>query len=93
NGDGKNDFFELEGINDPCYDTMNVEIYNRWGQMVYESTDPDFKWDGTNKRGAKCKEGIFFVLIKGTYGSTYDPTTNLRIPNAIEDEYHVTLYR
>jgi gliding motility-associated-like protein len=93
NDDGTNDYFELEGLSDPCYDTMNVEIYNRWGQKVYESTDPEFKWDGTNMHGAECKPGTFFILIKGTYGSTYDPTTGLRIPNAIEDEYHVTLFR
>ncbi|MBL4706699.1 MAG: gliding motility-associated C-terminal domain-containing protein [Flavobacteriales bacterium] len=93
NNDGDNDFFKLEGLSDPCYDTMNIVIYNRWGRIVFESNDPEFSWDGTNKRGAKCSEGAFFVLIKGSYGSTYDPTTGLRIPNAIEEEYHVSLFR
>ena len=93
NGDQKNDFFELEGIADPCYDTVHVEIFNRWGLKVFESNDPEFKWDGKNKRGEDCAEGIFYVLIFGTYGSTYDSTTGLRIPNAIEDQFHLTLYR
>jgi gliding motility-associated-like protein len=93
NGDGKNDFFKLEGLNDPCYDTMVVEIFNRWGQKVYESMDPEFQWDGTNMRGADCAEGTYYVLINGSYGSTYDPTTGIRLPNVIEDEYHLTLYR
>lgn len=93
NGDSKNDYFELDGIPDPCYDTMNVEIYNRWGQKVFESTDPEFKWDGKNRRGQECADGIYYVVIKGSYGSAYDPTSGVRIPFAIENEFHLTLYR
>ncbi len=93
NNDQKNDYFELEGIPDPCYDTMAVEIYNRWGQKVYESTDPEFKWDGKNQSGRECAEGVYYVIIKGSYGSTYDPSTGLRVPNAIEKQYSLTLYR
>jgi gliding motility-associated-like protein len=93
NGDLKNDYFELEGISDPCYDTIYVEIYNRWGLKVFESTDPEFKWDGKNKRGQDCAEGVFFVLIQGTYGSEYDPTTGLRIPNVVDDQFHLSLFR
>ena len=93
NDDGKNDYFELEGIADPCYDTIQIEIYNRWGILVFESNDPEFKWDGKNKRGQECAEGVFFVLLKGTYGSQYDPATGLRIPNVVDDQFHLSLFR
>ena len=43
-GDGLNDFFSVsgQGIND-----IQVEIFNRWGQMVFKSYSTEDKWDGT----------------------------------------------
>lgn len=80
NGDGINDFYTLGytqengnrvgGTSNPCNDAINVQVFNRWGTLVYESTDyPDFQWDGTNKSGGKVTPGTYFVLISGTYGS------------------------
>jgi gliding motility-associated-like protein len=37
NEDGKNDFFQIENIEDNlCYKNIRVEIYNRWGVLVFE---------------------------------------------------------
>jgi gliding motility-associated-like protein len=69
NNDGNNDFFSLNGISNPCEDFMNVNIFNRWGQMVYESDEIDFKWDGKNKKGHQMPEGIYFVVINGKYAN------------------------
>ncbi len=44
-GEGNNDYFYLpttEGIKE-----MHISIYDRWGQLVFESRQPDFRWDGT----------------------------------------------
>jgi gliding motility-associated-like protein len=43
--DGNNDYFYLpttEKIKE-----MIISIYDRWGQLVFESTDANFKWNGT----------------------------------------------
>ena len=88
----KNDNFKLSGSNDPCYDVMVITIYNRWGQKVFESTDPEFKWDGTHLGKGKCKEGTYYVVIEGSYGSTYN-SLGERIPNSIKDEYSIQLLR
>ncbi len=93
NGDDQNEFFELTGSNDPCFDEMEVTIYNRWGRKVFESTDPEFQWNGTNKGGKDCAEGVYFVVVKGTYGSKYDPATGTRIPNSVDKQYTVQLMR
>ncbi len=95
NGDGDNDVFRLGGTPDPCYDSLTVTIYNRWGKKVYESEDPYFEWDGTlkGKGNADCAEGTYFVLIGGSYGSTYDSVTGEAIPTAIEEKYTVQLLR
>ena len=43
-GDGLNDFFKVsgQGIID-----FEMEIFNRWGQMVFKSSNINEKWDGT----------------------------------------------
>lgn len=68
NGDNINDVFRLDGIINYCYDSLNIQIFNRWGQLVHESNEPDFKWDGKNKNGTEVAEGAYFVIINGIYG-------------------------
>ncbi|MDZ7897107.1 MAG: gliding motility-associated C-terminal domain-containing protein [Arcicella sp.] len=48
NGDGKNDDFSLEDLpEDNCTEKFEfIEIYDRWGQSVYKSTERNFKWTG-----------------------------------------------
>ena len=94
NSDGNNDVYKLKGESDPCYDFMQVAIYNRWGQKVFESTDSEFEWDGTHKGKGNCKAGTYYVIIDGSYGSTYtnDPTP-IRVPNLVKDEYYIQLVR
>jgi gliding motility-associated-like protein len=42
------------------YDINGFEflIFNRWGNVVWESHDPDGKWDGTYG-GIKCSDGVY----------------------------------
>ncbi|MFT6243934.1 MAG: hypothetical protein ACJA0U_000965 [Salibacteraceae bacterium] len=39
-------------------------IVNRWGNSVFESTDPDEPWYGTTMSGNKVNDGVYFYLIK-----------------------------
>ena len=73
NGDGFNDTFHLITTNDVCFDNINVTIYNRWGVKMFESTDLSFEWDGTNKSGAECREGVYFIIFTGSYNGDYLP--------------------
>lgn len=45
NQDGINDYFQLSSTKD--ISELTVYIYNRDGELVYSSNDPNFKWDGT----------------------------------------------
>ena len=49
NGDGVNDYFVIEGIEN--YEEVDIIILNRWGNKVYESKGYQNDWDGTNKFG------------------------------------------
>ena len=46
NGDGSNDEFRIFG---ECIVAMDLKIYDRWGEVVFESTNPQDTWDGTYK--------------------------------------------
>ena len=64
NRDGVNDRFTLLGS--PILDNFSVKIYNRWGQVVYENTDPyDFwenGWDGTIN-GKDAEMGVYVYVL------------------------------
>lgn len=66
NGDGKNDFFYLKGIEH--YPDNIVEIYNRWGVLVYEAkgyNNTDVRFDGYSRGRATINKGK--LLPTGTY--------------------------
>ncbi len=59
-GNRSNNYFSASTVN---IAKLNVKIYNRWGEMIFESDDLDFAWDGTYK-GLKVQDGIFVYKIK-----------------------------
>jgi len=64
-GDGINDFFKISGQGIIDY---QIEIFNRWGQMVYKSLDLGKGWDGTFK-GKNLPTGTYVYKIKSSkYG-------------------------
>jgi hypothetical protein len=42
-----------------------MKIFNRWGNLVFETTDKDINWDGKNKdTGKDCAEGVYFYVCQ-----------------------------
>lgn len=71
NDDGINDVFKAREYQSLI--EFHAYIFNRWGQKLYEWTDPAEGWDGTYK-GKDVKEGVYFVLVKakGADGRDYN---------------------
>jgi gliding motility-associated-like protein len=61
NGDNLNDKFYVKGV---FVETFTLKIYNRWGQLVFETTDMNNGWDGTFE-GEPCKSDVFVYLAEG----------------------------
>jgi len=62
NGDGQNDVLYVRGnINE-----LNFNIFNRWGEKVFESKALDKGWDGTF-HNESMNDGVFVYYITGTY--------------------------
>ena len=62
NGDGENDLFVIPYKH---IAEINIAIYNRWGELIYEINDLDTFWDGNNKNGRLCSDGVYYYIIKG----------------------------
>jgi gliding motility-associated-like protein len=59
NIDGKNDL--LRPFPYRFIDRISLQIFDRWGQQVFETTDLNIKWDGRDQRnGKECTEGTYF---------------------------------
>jgi gliding motility-associated-like protein len=61
NNDANNDFQCVLGN---CIESMNFNVYNRWGELVFESTSQSVCWDGTFK-GKECNSGVYFYTFEG----------------------------
>jgi len=60
NDDGKNDLFRV-GVRCPVFE-YSLRIYNRWGQMVYETGQPGAGWDGRYK-GRDSDMGSYYYVV------------------------------
>ena len=58
NDDNQNDVFKP--INLRYIDKVDFKVFNRWGQMVFETTNPLLDWNGKNSQGGDLAEGTYF---------------------------------
>jgi gliding motility-associated-like protein len=62
NGDNNNDVLYVRGI---WIEKMIFRVFDRWGEMVFESTDPNFGWDGIF-RGKKLDPDVYDYYLDVT---------------------------
>lgn len=68
NGDGKNDVFGIITASDCPIRGYVLRIFNRWGQMVFESFDADKKWNGMFN-GAPADIGVYYYHLQFEKGT------------------------
>ena len=71
NGDTHNDVYKAKEYQSIV--EFHAYIFNRWGQKLFEWTNPAEGWDG-NYNGRPVKEGVYFVVVKarGADGIVYN---------------------
>ena len=67
NGDQWNQYFEIKGV-ETCGFTIEVQIYNRWGAKVFESSNYQNDWSATAPSGAvgsagKVPTGTYYYIV------------------------------
>ena len=66
NNDNKNDAFDINMLGGNFYE---LNIYNRWGELVYESEkdgigNDGINWNGNNHQtGEPCPEGVYYYIF------------------------------
>ena len=70
NGDDVNDYFDF---GEYAMQEISVEIFNRWGQMVYSWDIPNYQWDGRDYDGRDLAEGVYYYVLssEGIDGKGY----------------------
>ena len=59
NNDGSNDSFDLTG-----FGVKKIEIYNRWGRLVYDKENYSNEWHGQNNNGESLPDSTYYYLIQ-----------------------------
>lgn len=80
-GNEHNQMFTAQSTKDAT--SFQMQIFNRWGELIFESSDITIGWDGTYK-GKMCQDGTYTWKIRINDGDNS------------EDQYyhgHVTLIR
>ncbi len=81
NGDGLNDLFipfEYRYV-----ESIELTIFNRWGNIVFETKDPDIKWNGVNKdSGNESTDGVYYYVIK---------VNTIRLTGIVTEEFNGTI--
>jgi len=77
NGDGVNDVFYVRG---GPFKELHLRIYNGWGELIFESTDPLFGWDGTYKGQPEINGTyVYTVVATSTDGQQHDRAGKLTL--------------
>ncbi|HLP64568.1 choice-of-anchor L domain-containing protein [Flavobacterium sp.] len=59
NNDGKNEFFDLRLLN-----VRNLNIYNRYGTVVYSKGNYTNEWKGQSDKGEELPDGTYYYVIE-----------------------------
>jgi gliding motility-associated-like protein len=62
NGDGINDEFTPAEVRD--LDFIEIQIHSRNGQLIWQSSDYPFYWDGRSIMGGQCPAGVYFWTLR-----------------------------
>lgn len=74
NNDGFNDFWEIPELD--SYGKCEVKVYNRWGKLVFSSTEYQNEWDGTSN-GANLPSAAYYFILKSETEGTITGTVNI----------------
>ena len=67
NGDGNNDYIEVETDGITVYE---FSVFTRTGTRIYHSQSPRIFWDGNSLDGKELKEGIYYYVIEEKGGTS-----------------------
>ncbi|MBL7941302.1 MAG: choice-of-anchor L domain-containing protein [Flavobacteriales bacterium] len=70
NGDGENDTFTIFGVEG--FPGSDLFVYNRWGNLIYESGSYSNQWDGKDQ-----KDGVYYYIFNRADGLNFEGYVHL----------------
>ena len=61
-GDNLNEVLLIENYQD-C-GRIDISVYNRWGQLVWQQSDYDNTWKGISQNGKPLPDGTYYLLLE-----------------------------
>jgi gliding motility-associated-like protein len=61
NSDGINETLDFSVYN---LTKLNFTLFNRWGQMVFDSNDNELKWSGFDNKGKPLTDGVYYYVLE-----------------------------
>ncbi len=68
NNDGSNDQWIIQGLD--IYPNAQIEIYNRWGSLLFSSNSYQNDWDGM-RNGKQLPAGVYYYVVSVDEETTY----------------------
>ncbi len=60
-GNNENDYYHP--VSYRFVEKVDMQIFNRWGQLVFQTDDPDINWDGKHKdTGKLVSDGVYYYI-------------------------------
>jgi len=66
NADGTNDTWNLDFTS---YSTANLEVYSKWGVLVYQADGLTIQWGGNDMSGNALPAGTYYYIVELDGGS------------------------
>ncbi|MFT6333726.1 MAG: gliding motility-associated-like protein [Halioglobus sp.] len=86
NGDGANELFVP--IVNRFIDIVDFTIYNKWGNKIFETSDPLIKWDGRSSGGREVTDGTYYYTCR-----IFEQRVTGSIEGNVELKGHINIIR
>lgn len=73
NNDGKNEVFLIENL--IHYPNTSLKIFNRWGSLVFETSNYLNDWKGKDNKGNTLSEGVYYFILTNEQSSIIEKGT------------------
>ena len=73
NGNGANEYFTFDSLQVAIVE-FECTVYDRWGKEIFVFDEITDAWDGNNKNGKPCTDGVYFFIYraKATNGKEFE---------------------
>ncbi|NNE26001.1 MAG: T9SS type B sorting domain-containing protein [Saprospiraceae bacterium] len=86
NNDGANELFVP--IENRFVSSIDFKVYNRWGNLIFQTNDPEINWNGTMDNGTEVDEGTYYYVC-----AVFEQTIEGNVSQSLLLEGNIQIFR